>query len=57
MKKDQSMPPANIDTVYTHTPHGNLYLQFRSGDIKGDDWYQPSRLEVFFGQLGEQLHF
>lgn len=57
MKAKEGGVRPNVEAVYSHVLHNNLYLQFRSGDIKADDWSQASRLEDMLRQLGESLYY
>jgi tetratricopeptide (TPR) repeat protein len=47
----------NLDATYKHLLHNELFLQFRSGDIRADDWSQPSRLESLLRDVRTLLYF
>jgi type II secretory pathway component GspD/PulD (secretin) len=47
----------NLDATYKHLLQNELYLQFRSGDIRADDWSRPSRLESILRDLRTFLYF
>jgi tetratricopeptide (TPR) repeat protein len=57
LKRDYGTASGNLDPVYRHSLQSGLYLQFRSGDIRGDDWSQPTRLSTFLRQLGDVLYY
>lgn len=40
-----------------HARENRLWLQFRSGDLRNDEWTRPQRLQSLLQQLGELLYF
>jgi len=50
-------PGSGVARAYDHALQSRLFLQFRAGDMRPDDWSATGRLERFFDQLGGMLYF
>lgn len=46
-----------LDGARRHARENGLWLQFRSGDLRNDEWTRPPRLQSLLRQLGELLYF
>lgn len=47
----------NLDSAYKHALESKLFLQFRVGDMRADDWSTPSRLDSLFRQILSSIYF
>lgn len=56
MRQGRDLVP-NMSAAYAHALDNKLFLQFRSGDMRPDDWATRSRLDTFFKQLANTLYF
>lgn len=48
---------ANLDSALWHTRQNSMYLQFRSGDLKTDDWNDSSRLDKLLKEVRQLFYF
>lgn len=55
-RQSQGLAPS-LDLAYRHALESKLFLQFRAGDMKADDWTTPSRLDNLLHQLGTMIYF
>lgn len=55
--KKSPMAPPNLDKIYINQLQSGLLLQFRSNDIRANDWSASDRLGSFFEQLGGLMYF
>lgn len=49
--------PAAASAAIRHAQDNKLFLQFRTGDLKAEDWSSPSRLDRILRQAGQMLYF
>ena len=55
--KDWKRPVSNVDAILWHLKDGELFKEFRSGDVKMEDWTYPDRLERMTKQVLEFLYY
>ena len=48
---------SSLDTAYRHALESKLFLQFRAGDVKTEDWSTPPRLDGMLQQFKDLLYF
>ncbi len=46
-----------LPLAYQHAMQSKLFLQFRSGDMKAEDWSVASRLDRLLTDMGTMLYF
>jgi len=48
---------SSLDAAYRHALESKLFLQFRAGDVRTEDWSTPPRLDGMLQQLKDMLYF
>jgi type II secretory pathway component GspD/PulD (secretin) len=50
-------PTPNLDLVFLDMEDNRLFREFRSGDIRADDWRRPPRIERTLKQIVDFLYY
>jgi len=48
---------SSVDAAYRHALESKLFLQFRAGDVRTEDWSTPSRLDSMLQQMKDMPYF
>lgn len=54
---DALRPAPNLNTVFLDIEDNRLFREFRSGDLKAEDWRRPSALERTLKQIASFLYY
>lgn len=50
-------PAANLNAVFLDMEDNRLFREFRSGDLRADDWRRPSFIERTLKQIADFLYY